>query len=91
MVLKIERQVTSSGTILVLSGRVGSDDVQMLKACMDDGEPVIALDLAQVFLVNLDAVRFFAECEKRGIELRKCRPHLRAWVHIEKPRVGNVG
>jgi hypothetical protein len=74
----------------MLSGRIGSDDVQTLKASMQDGRPVTALDLAQVHLVNLDAVRFLAECEQRGVELRNGRPHVRAWIFLEKPRVGDL-
>jgi hypothetical protein len=90
MVLKIERSVSDSQPVLMLSGRIGSDDVQTLKACMQDGERAPALDLAQVHLVNLDAVRFLAACEKRGVELRNGRPHLRAWITVEKPRVGDL-
>lgn len=90
MVLKIERNANDSPSTLTLSGRIGSDDVQTLKACMEDGEPVTILDLDQVRMVNLDAVRFLAECETRGIELRNGRPHLRAWIFVEKRRVGDL-
>ncbi len=89
MVLKIDTNVSGSNNVMVLSGRIGSDDVQTLKACMED-EPVTALDLSQVDLANLDAVRFLAACEKRGIELRDARPHLRAWIFVEKRRVGDL-
>lgn len=90
MVLKIDVNVKGDPNVLVLSGRIGSDDVQTLKSCMEDFGPVTSLDLAQVQLVNLDAVRFLAECEKRGIEVRNCRPHLRAWMFVEQQRVGDL-
>ena len=88
MVLKIERNVSGPRNVLMLSGRIGSDDVQTLKACMDDGERVTAIDLGQVHLANLDAVRFLAECDQRGVELLNGRPHVRVWIYAEKQRLG---
>ena len=89
MVLRIEQTSSDSHNVLTLSGRIGSDDVQTLKECMADGGLPIALDLAQVQLVNLDAVRFLAECETQGVEVRNCRPHVRLWICVEKPRIGD--
>ena len=90
MVLKVEQTSSETQVVLALSGRIESDEVQHLKAHLEAvGEPV-ALDLEQVRLVDLDAVRFLATCEKRGIELRKCRPHVRAWINLEKPAVGDL-
>jgi len=37
-VLKIERTGSDSNDVLTLTGRIGSDDVQTLKASMDQGE-----------------------------------------------------
>jgi len=90
MVLRIEETSTRSMNVLALSGAIGSDDVQMLKSSMSDAEAPVALDLSQVHLVNLDAVRFLAALEKRGVELRNCRPHVRAWITAEMPRVGDL-
>ena len=89
MVLKIEQTSSNPQRVLKLAGQIGSDDVQMLKACIDDDE-LLALDLSQVQLVNLDAVRFLAALEKRGVELRDCGPHVRAWITAEKPRIGDL-
>ena len=89
MVLKIEQTASNSHRVLKLAGEIGSDGVQMLKACIDDGD-LLALDLSQVQLVNLDAVRFLASLEKRGVELRDCRPHVRAWISAETPHIGDL-
>lgn len=89
MVLKIEQTSSTSQSVLKLAGMIGSDDVQMLKVCIGDGD-LLALDLSQVQLVNLDAIRFLASLEKRGVELRDCRPHVRAWINAEKPHVGEL-
>lgn len=90
MVLKVEQKPSASPAVLALSGRMESDEVQHLKAHMESVEQPIALDLEQVHLVDLDAVRFLAACEKRGIELRNCRPHVRAWISLEMPAVGDL-
>jgi len=90
LVLKIEEASIDTQTVLSLAGRIESSDVQRLKAEIEGLEGPIAFDLDQVRLVNLDAVRFLAVCEKRGIELRNCPPHVRAWVSLEKARVGEL-
>lgn len=74
----------------MLSGRIESSNVQQLKAQIDGNEKVV-LDLAQVRIVDRDAVRFLADCERKGIELRDCPPFVRAWILSEKPRAGELG
>lgn len=91
--LKIERTRSDSKHVLTLTGRIGSDDVQALKALqasMEEAELPCALDLTQVDLINLDAVRFLATLEMRGIELRNGRPHVRAWIDVEKRRISDL-
>jgi anti-anti-sigma regulatory factor len=87
MVLKIEKVSNGPDTILRLSGRIESEQVQELKAQMDGRQHRIALDLEQVRLVDLDAVHFLAVCETKGIELRHCPPYVREWILSEKPRI----
>jgi len=88
-VLKIERTLSNSENVFTLTGRIGSSDVQTLKASMEQSEMPSALDLAQVDLINLDAVRFLASLELRGIELRNGRPHVRAWINVERRRISD--
>ena len=88
--LKIERTGSDSKNVLTLTGHIGSDDVQTLKASMERAELPRVVDLAQVDLVNLDAVRFLAALEMRGIELRHCRPHVRAWINAERRRIDDL-
>ena len=49
----------------------------------------IALDLQEVELVDLDAVRFLAAVERGGLELRNLPPYVRAWVLLERERLGD--
>lgn len=90
MVLKIEPMRSDSQTILMLIGRITSPDVQRLKEQIAETAAPVALDLQQVRLVDLDAVRFLAAVERAGIELRHLPPYVREWVHLEKPRLGEL-
>ena len=90
MVLKIEQFSDGFRQTFVLSGRIESSNVQQLKAQIDGNEKEVVLDLAQVRIVDRDAVRFLADCERKGIELRDCPPFVRAWILSEKPRAGEL-
>jgi len=85
--LKIEKVPDGPDTVLRLSGRIESEQVQELKAQIDGRTQRIVLDLEQVRLVDLDAVHFLAVCERKGIELRHCSAYVREWILSEKPRI----
>ena len=90
MFLKIEEVFSESETAWTLSGRITSRDVQELKARLADARGPIALDLQQVRLVDLDAVRFLSAAERRGVELRRVPPFVRAWILLERPNLSDV-
>lgn len=90
MFLRIEEVFSESETALTLSGRITSRDVQQLKARIADARGPIALDLQQVRLVDLDAVRFLAAAKRRGVELRHVPPFVRAWMLLERPNLSDV-
>jgi hypothetical protein len=90
MVFKIEKVSDEPNTVLRLSGRIESEDVQELKAQIDKGTHGIVLDLEQLRLVSLDAVYFLLDCEIRGIELRHCPPYVREWILSEKLRITDL-
>ena len=83
MVLKIDRSSERGRTILRLSGRIQSEQLDQLKAQME-GIPEVALDLKDVKLVHRDVVRFLGFCESNGTELRHCPPYIREWILKER-------
>jgi len=87
MVLKIDEVSEGPETVLLLSGRLDSAQVQELKSQIDGNTQRIVLDLEQVRLIDLDAAHFLAVCETKGIELRNCPPYVREWILSEKPRI----
>ena len=87
MVLKIDEVSDGPETVLLLSGRLDSAQVQELKSQIDGSTQRFVLDLKQVRLVDLDAAHFLAVCETKGIELRNCPSYVREWILSEKPRI----
>jgi len=84
MTLKIEPAFDGTTTTLRLSGRIDSAYLEELAAQLRRHEPPLALDLDDVTLVDVDAVRFLVAREAEGVELRNCAPYIREWMHRER-------
>lgn len=83
MVLKIDRSSERGRTILRLSGRIQSEQLDQLKMHME-GIPEVMLELKDVRLVDRDVVRFLGVCELNGTELLHCSPYIREWILKER-------
>jgi hypothetical protein len=46
--------------------------------------PTVTLDLEDVTLVDVQAVRFLGACATRGIELRNGSPYINDWIARER-------
>ena len=79
--LKIQRS-SNGQVIFALTGRMNAERVAELKALFrsETGTRQIVLDLTDLTLVDLDAVRFLDSCEAHGIELKNCPPYIREWI-----------
>jgi hypothetical protein len=42
------------------------------------------LDLEEVDLVDVEAVRFLNVCEERGVSVLQCSPYIREWMLRER-------
>ena len=84
--LRIEERSDGDRTILRLSGRIQSDQLEELMAHIRRNEPAIVLDLEDVTLVDVPAVHFLSSCEAEGIELLNCAPYIRKWMSRERGR-----
>jgi len=84
MVLKIDRVSDGESITLHLSGRLRSDELIQLKAQMEGESQTLVLNLAELKLVDRDAVRFLAACEANGVRLDQCHRYVRDWVDREK-------
>ena len=84
MTHRIERSTNARGVTFALSGEIDGDHVTELEALMADvsNHPVI-LDLADVTLVNREAIGFLAGVETAGATLINCPEYVRSWIDAE--------
>ena len=83
MTLKIERISSKRRIRLRLSGEFRSDRLDQVRAEINRGGPV-ALDLEEVALVDVEAVRFLNAREDEGISVLHCSPYIRQWMLRER-------
>ena len=84
MTLKIEKTLVEHGTTIKLIGRIRAEDVSQLKAQISASVPKVVLELGEVSLVDVDAVRFLGNCESEGIQLLNCSAYIRKWIDRER-------
>jgi hypothetical protein len=82
--LKIEKESDGHTMSLRLSGRIQSADIGNITAQMGDDSVRILLDLSEVTLVDVEAVRFLSDCEHEGIVLVHCPLYVREWILRER-------
>ena len=87
MTLKIEKKADSHQTEIKLIGQIECDVLGTLKEELQDSNPATILDLEEVTLVDVDAIRFLRDCEIEGISIRNCSQYIRNWIQLERSRV----
>ena len=85
MTCRIDRLSTEQGVVLRISGRIAAEDLEVLRTALEEGS-VVAIELAEIELVDRDAVKLLALNEANGIELRHCPAYIREWVTRERGR-----
>jgi len=83
MTLKIERIADERGARIRLSGEFRSDRLDQVRAEINREGPV-TLDLEEVSLVDVDAVRFLNAREDQGIFVLHCSPFISEWMVRER-------
>ena len=83
MTCRIDRTATEEGLVVRISGRVGAEDLKVVRAALREGS-VVAIELEEIELVDRDAVKLLALKEANGIELRHCPAYIREWVTRER-------
>jgi len=87
MTLKIERISGKRITRILLSGAFRSEHLDQVKVEIEHGGPRVALDLGELDLADVDAIRFLNACEADGVEVLNCSPYIREWMSQERPGI----
>ena len=85
MTCRIDRLSIEQRVVLRISGRIAGEDLEVLRTALTESR-VVAIELAEVELVDRAAVELLALNEANGIELRHCPAYIREWVTRERRR-----
>ena len=86
MTLRIDADVKVDGTTIRLIGHMQAEHVSHVRAEIAASRAPTALDLDEVTLADVDAVRFLVAAEQQGIVLQHCAPFIREWMTREAER-----
>jgi len=84
MVLKIERISGKRRTLIRLSGELRAEQLDQLKDEIERAGPRVVLDLKEVYLVDIEAVRFLNTCVPRGVAVQHGSPYIKEWMFRER-------
>jgi hypothetical protein len=84
MTLKMERVSVRHGVRIWLSGELRNQQLDALRSEIEGGGPHVTLDLTELNLVDIDAVRFLNTCGARGVKVVNCSPYIREWMYRER-------
>jgi hypothetical protein len=87
MTLKIKRIVGNCKTRICLSGQLRSEHLGQVQSEIERGGPRVTLDLEELDLVDIDAVRFLNVFESAGVSILHCSPYIREWMLQERSRL----
>ena len=84
MTYRIQRSTNARGVTFFLSGEMDSSHVGELEALMAaESNRLVSLDLADVTLVNREAIEFLAGVEAAGAVLVNCPEYVRSWIDAD--------
>lgn len=84
MTFKIEKYRDGHSTTIRLIGRMRAEHLSDLAKQIRESESKIVLDLEELNLVDVEAVRFLGICETQGATLLNCSAYIRDWIGKER-------
>jgi anti-anti-sigma regulatory factor len=90
MACKIDRHLTTDGVVVLrVSGRIDGASFEVLHELTENEKTAncrLVLDLTEVTVVSLEAVRALTVAETNGIELQNCPAYVREWISQVRER-----
>jgi hypothetical protein len=84
--LRIEKLLDKTSTVLKLSGRIQEELLSQLQTEIEQCPDTVKLDLEDVNLLDRPSVRFLMRCESQGIQLVNCPLYIQEWISRERRR-----
>jgi hypothetical protein len=84
MTLRIERISGKPRTRIRLSGELRAEHLDQLAAEIEHAGPRVALDLEELDLVDIEAVRFLNVCVAEGVSVLNGSRYIREWMLRER-------
>ena len=84
MTLRMQRLSVRCGTRIRLSGELRNEQLEDLRTEIERGGPRVTLDLDELNLVDIVAVRFLNACCAQGVKVVNCLLYIREWMYRER-------
>ena len=85
MSCRIDRLVAAQERVVLrISGRLVGEYVDTLRTSLEQEGRAVAIDLKDVRLADLEAVKLLAAAETSGTELTNCPRYIREWITRER-------
>ena len=86
MTLRIVADIREDGTTIRLMGHMQAEHIAHVRSEIAESRVPTVLDLDEVTLADVEAVRFLVAAEREGMVLRRCAPFIREWMSREADR-----
>ena len=86
MTLRIVADVNEDRTTIHLIGHMQAEHIPHVRAEIAASRVPPVLDLDEVMLADVEAVRFLVAAEREGMILHRCAPFIREWMSREADR-----
>ena len=80
MTLRIERTSDTQVTTIRLIGELHAEQIGAVAEQIHNTAGTAVLDLDEVTLVDIEAVRFLQSCENRNIKILNSPPYIKEWM-----------
>ena len=84
--LRIEKLLRKTSTVLKLSGRLQEENLTELQSEIERCADPPRLDLECVNILDRPSVRFLIQCESHGVQLVNCSLYIEEWIRRERRR-----
>jgi hypothetical protein len=86
LTFRVHRTAKANGCVFAVSGELTTEAVaELVRLVEQEATRPVALDVAEITLVDRPAVRFLAQCGSMGIDLPNCPGYLLEWIKAEPP------